>query len=177
MGNKNSAGQETQKMLEQQYKEVDYLNAKVNALQMIILEEMQNPNLMPNLLNNFSNKYREYLNKSISKLNDSNKSYLDPVNHVNIINIVFDFETHKVNVVSPTDFNLKNIYVIALNKLNDKTPYSDIKKLLFRYNAQDISNLFDEFRNSQLKEANIPDQGVIEVIRKNNVTINGETAY
>ena len=37
MGNKNNAGQETQKMLEQQYKEVDYLNVKVNAFQMIIL--------------------------------------------------------------------------------------------------------------------------------------------
>ena len=75
--------------------------------------------------------------------------------------------------MTPTDFRLKNIYAVSLNKLNDKEPYVDIDNMLFKFNADDITTHF--INNHEISVLHIPDQAVIEIIRKNNVTINSST--
>ena len=84
---------------------------------------------------------------------------------VNIINIIFNSGTQKVNIVTSTEFKLKNKYKTSLEKFDNKEPYFDINDLLFKYNATDISNYF--INNNDLKSVSIPDQGVINVIKKN----------
>ena len=173
MGNKNNEGEAMQKILDDKLKQLDNLTVKNNVYQMIILDEMQNPTFMQNIMHTFENKYNNYMNLMAADFNGS-KDYIQKTNNVNIINIIFYYETMKVNVVTPTNFKCKNIYYTSLNKLNDrKIQFMDINNLFFRFNATDISNFF--VNNLEFKETKIPDQGVIEVLRKNNVTISDDT--
>ena len=178
MGSSNSSidGELTQKILDSKVKDIDILNMKIDVYQLVILEEMQNPILMRDIISNFEKNFNNYLRTMTINLNQymNNENYVkidNNNNNAHIINIIFDFETKKVNVVAPKNFNLKNIYMISLNKLDegDREPFTDINNLLFTFNANDISSNF--YNNRELNTLNIHDQGVIEVIRKNNVTI------
>ena len=176
MGSSNSSidGQLTQKILDSKVQDIDILNMKIDVYQLVILEEMQNPILMRDIISNFEKNFNNYLRMMTINLNQymNNENYVKvDNNNAHIINIIFDFETKKVNVVTPKNFNLKNIYMISLNKLDegDREPFADINNLLFTFNANDISSNF--YNNRELNTLNIHDQGVIEVIRKNNVTI------
>ena len=173
MGSSNSSidGQLTQKVLDSKVKDIDILNMKIDVYQLVILEEMQNPILMRDIISNFEKNFNNYLRTMTINLNQymNNENYakIDNNNNAHIINIIFDFESKKVNVVAPKNFNLKNIYMISLNKIDkqDREPFSDINNLLFKFNANDISSNF--YNNLELNTLNIPDKGVIEVIRKN----------
>ena len=173
MGSSNSSidGQLTQKVLDSKVKDIDILNMKIDVYQLVILEEMQNPTLMRDIISNFEKNFNNYLRTMTINLNQymNNENYakIDNNNNAHIINIIFDFESKKVNVVAPKNFNLKNIYMISLNKIDkqDREPFSDINNLLFKFNANDISSNF--YNNLELNTLNIPDKGVIEVIRKN----------
>ena len=173
MGSSNSSidGELTQKILDSKVKDIDILNMKIDVYQLVILEEMQNPILMRDIISNFEKNFNNYLRTMTINLNQymNNENYakIDNNNNAHIINIIFDFETKKVNVVAPKNFNLKNIYMISLNKIDkqDREPFSDINNLLFKFNANDISSNF--YNNLELNTLNIPDKGVIEVIRKN----------
>ena len=175
MGSSNSSidGELTQKILDSKVKDIDILNMKIDVYQLVILEEMQNPILMRDIISNFEKNFNNYLRMMTINLNQymNNENYVKVDNNAHIINIIFDFESKKVNVVAPKNFNLKNIYMISLNKIDkqDREPFSDINNLLFKFNANDISSNF--YNNLELNTLNIPDKGVIEVIRKNNVTI------
>ncbi len=166
MGNKNSIdGRLTQEILDSKVKDMDILNMKIDVYQLVILEEMQNPILMRDIISNFEKNFNNYLRKMTINLNQymNNENYvkIDNNNNAHIINIIFDFETKKVNVVTPKNFNLKNIYMISLNKLDegDREPFADINNLLFTFNANDISSNF--YNNRELNTLNIPDKGVI----------------
>ena len=102
----------------------------------------------------------------------NNNNYVKFECHVKLINIVFYFLTKKVNVITPTNFNLKNIYLTSLNKLDelDKESFSDINNLNFQHNTKDISNNF--INNYRLEGLNISDKEVIVVLRKNNMSRN-----
>ena len=165
-------GKVMQGLLDEKSKEVDRLTVKNDIYQLVILEEMQNPTLLSGMVGKFENRYNNYANVMITKFNNQmgNNNYLEAGNHVGIINIIFHFESQRVNVVTPTDFRLKNIYAVSLNKLNDKEPYVDIDNMLFKFNADDITTHF--INNHEISVLHIPDQAVIEIIRKNNVTIN-----
>ena len=171
MGSSNSSidGQLTQKVLDSKVKDIDILNMKIDVYQLVILEEMQNPILMRDIISNFEKNFNNYLRMMTINLNQymNNENYVKVDNNAHIINIIFDFESKKVNVVAPKNFNLKNIYMISLNKIDkqDREPFSDINNLLFKFNANDISSNF--YNNLELNTLNIPDKGVIEVIRKN----------
>ena len=173
MGSSNSSidGELTQKILDSKVKDIDILNMKIDVYQLVILEEMQNPILMRDIISNFEKNFNNYLRTMTINLNQymNNENYakIDNNNNAHIINIIFDFESKKVNVVAPKNFNLKNIYMISLNKIDkqDREPFSDINNLLFKFNANDISSNF--YNNLELNTLNIPDKGVIEVIRKN----------
>ena len=175
MGNKNSIdGRLTQEILDSKVKDMDILNMKIDVYQLVILEELQNPLLMQNIFNNFENNFNNYMRMMSFNLNKAmnNKDYVKIDNNYNahIINVVFDYASKKINVVAPKNFNLKNIYLLSLNKLDEsyKEPYIDINKLLFQFNANDITNNF--INNLELNSLNVPDGGVIEVIKKNDVT-------
>ena len=177
MGNKqNRDGVIVQKILDEKMKDIDGLNLKIDAYQLIILEEMQNPTSAPNIMTIFENKYNIYMNNLIVNLNESmnNKKYLSKTNNASIINIIFDYDSQKVNVVTPTDFKLKNIYKISLEKLNNREPYIDINNLVFRFNSNDISNYF--INNNELYNISLPDKGVISVMVKNNLYVNTKTS-
>ena len=61
MGNKYSIpGEEIQKLLDNSAKKIDELNLQIDIYQRIMLEEMQNPTIMPKLTNNFEDRYSTY---------------------------------------------------------------------------------------------------------------------
>ena len=95
-------------------------------------------------------------------------------NYVNIINIIFNYETQKVNVVTSTEFRLKNIYKTSLEKLDNKESSIDINNLLFKDNTTDISNYF--INNNDLKSISIPNQEIINVLKKNNIIASSRAA-
>ena len=165
-GRQNNDGVVVQKILDEKMKELDELSLKVDAYQLIFLEEM-NTIYASNIRPIFENKYNIYMNKMIVDFNNNmnNNQYMTKENDASIINIIFNYDTHKVNVVTSTEFRLKNIYRISLEKLDNKEPYIDINNLLFKYNATDISNYF--INNNYLKSISIPDKGVIHVLKKN----------
>ena len=69
MGNKqNRDGVIVQKILDEKMKDIDGLNLKIDAYQLIILEEMQNPTSAPNIMTIFENKYNIYMNNLIVDL-------------------------------------------------------------------------------------------------------------
>ena len=172
MGSSNSSidGQLTQKVLDSKVKDIDILNMKIDVYQLVILEEMQNPILMRDIISNFEKNFNNYLRTMTINLNQymNNENYVKvDNNNAHIINVIFDYASKKINVVTPKNFNLKNIYMISLNKLDegDREPFADINNLLFTFNANNISSNF--YNNLELNTLNIHDQGVIEVIRKN----------
>ena len=58
MGSSNSSidGELTQKILDSKVKDIDILNMKIDVYQLVILEEMQNPILMRDIISNFEKK-------------------------------------------------------------------------------------------------------------------------
>ena len=69
MGNKqNRDGVIVQKILDEKMKDIDGLNLKIDAYQLIILEEMQNSTSAPNIMTIFENKYNIYMNNLIVDL-------------------------------------------------------------------------------------------------------------
>ena len=166
-GRHNNDGVVVQTILDEKMKELDELTLKIDAYQLIFLEEM-NTIYASNLRPIFENKYNIYMNMMIVDLNKSmNNKYVTKGNDASIINIIFNYETQKVNVVTSTEFRLKNIYRTSLEKLDNKEPYIDINNLFFKYNSTDISNYF--INNNDLKSISIPDKGVIHVLKKNMV--------
>ena len=173
MGNRGSVpGQVMQKLLDDRSKEIDKLNLQINIYQRLLLEELQDPNIQGNLIQNFENKYNNYSKNLIIDFNNSmnNPQYFSQEKRVNIINIIFRFDAQKVNVVTPTNFKLKNIFYTAIIKLNDKINYSDINNLMFSHNAEDMTKYFNN--NNELNQIKVKDQDIIDVILKNNVTAN-----
>ena len=177
MGNQqNRDGVDVQKILDEKMKEIDGLTLKIDAYQLIMLEEMQNSTGAPNIMTIFEDRYNIYMNNLIVDLNESlnNQKYISKINKVSIINIIFDYDSEKINVVTPTDFKLRNIYKVSLEKLVNREPYIDINNLVFKYNSNDISNHF--INNNELNAISILDKGVIVVMRKNNLNINNKTS-
>ena len=178
MGNKHSSndidGKITQQILEAKMKDIDILTLQINVYQLVILEELQNGKLLENIADNYEYKYNNFMEMMSKNLNETmnNNNYVKFECHVKLINIVFDYETKKVNVITPTNFNLKNIYLTSLNKLDeiDRESFSDINNLNFQHNTKDISN--DFINNYILDGLNISDKEVIVVLRKNNMSRN-----
>lgn len=178
MGNKHSSndidGRITQQILEAKMKDIDILTLQINVYQLVILEELQNGKILENIADNYEYKYNNFMEMMSKNLNETmnNNNYVKFECHVKLINIVFDYETKKVNVITPTNFNLKNIYLTSLNKLDeiDKESFSDINNLNFQHNTKDISNNF--INNYRLDGLNISDKEVIVVLRKNNMSRN-----
>ena len=178
MGNKHSSndidGKITQQILEAKMKDIDILTLQINVYQLVILEELQNGKILENIADNYEYKYNNFMEMMSKNLNETmnNNTYVKFEGHVKLINIVFDYETKKVNVITPTNFNLKNIYLTSLNKLDeiDKESFSDINNLNFQHNTKDISNNF--INNYRLDGLNISDKEVIVVLRKNNMSRN-----
>ena len=173
MGNKHSSndidGRITQQILEAKMKDIDILTLQINVYQLVILEELQNGKILENIADNYEYKYNNFMEMMSKNLNETmnNNNYVKFECHVKLINIVFDYETKKVNVITPTNFNLKNIYLTSLNKLDeiDRESFSDINNLNFQHNTKDISNNF--INNYRLEGLNISDKEVIVVLRKN----------
>ena len=178
MGNKYSIpGEEIQKLLDNSAKKIDELNLQIDIYQRIMLEEMQNPTIMPKLTNNFEDRYSTYSTSMQTEFNKkmNNKDYLTfKDEQVKIINIIFDFGFSKINVVTPTNFKLNVIYETALNKLEEPDDFKDINEIHFTFNSEDISIHF--VKNHLLNSLNIFDKGVISVIKKNNVTVSSNTS-
>ena len=178
MGNKHSSndidGRITQQILEAKMKDIDILTLQINVYQLVILEELQNGKILENIADNYEYKYNNFMEMMSKNLNETmnNNNYVKFEGHVKLINIVFDYETKKVNVITPTNFNLKNIYLTSLNKLDeiDKESFSDINNLNFQHNTKHISNNF--INNYRLDGLNISDKEVIVVLRKNNMSRN-----
>ena len=178
MGNKHSSndidGKITQQILEAKMKDIDILTLQINVYQLVILEELQNGKILENIADNYEYKYNNFMEMMSKNLNETmnNNNYVKFECHVKLINIVFDYETKKVNVITPTNFNLKNIYLTSLNKLDeiDRESFSDINNLNFQHNTKDISNNF--INNYRLDGLNISDKEVIVVLRKNNMSRN-----
>ena len=57
--------------------------------------------------------------------------------------------------------------------MENKEPYIDINNLLFKYNANDISNYF--INNNELKCIPLPDKAVVNVLKKNILTAKSNT--
>ena len=178
MGNKYSIpGEEIQKLLDNSAKKIDELNLQIDIYQRIMLEEMQNPTIMPKLTNNFEDRYSTYSTSMQTEFNKkmNNKDYITfKDEQVKIINIIFDFGFSKINVVTPTNFKLNVIYETALNKLEEPDDFKDINEIHFTFNSEDISIHF--VKNHLLNSLNIFDKGVISVIKKNNVTVSSNTS-
>ena len=178
MGNKYSIpGEEIQKLLDNSAKKIDELNLQIDIYQRIMLEEMQNPTIMPKLTNNFEDRYSTYSTSMQTEFNKkmNNKDYITfKDEQVKIINIIFDFGFTKINVVTPTNFKLNVIYETALNKLEEPDDFKDINEIHFTFNSEDISIHF--VKNHLLNSLNIFDKGVISVIKKNNVTVSSNTS-
>ena len=138
MGNKHSSndidGRITQQILEAKMKDIDILTLQINVYQLVILEELQNGKILENIADNYEYKYNNFMEMMSKNLNETmnNNNYAKFEGHVKLINIVFDYETKKVNVITPTNFNLKNIYLTSLNKLDeiDRESFSDINFLI-----------------------------------------------
>ena len=178
MGNKqNRDGVVVQKILDEKMKEIDGLTLKIDAYQLIMLEEMQNSTGAPNIMTIFEDRYNIYMNNLIVEFNESlnNQKYISKINNVSIINIIFDYDSEKINVVTPTDFKLRNIYKVSLEKLVNREPYIDINNLVFKYNSNDISNHF--INNNELNAISILDKGVIVVMRKNTLHNSPQKLY
>ena len=178
MGNSYSVpGEEIQKLLDNSAKKIDELNLQIDIYQRIMLEEMQNPTIMPKLTNNFEDRYSTYSTSMQTEFNKkmNNKDYITfKDEQVKIINIIFDFGFTKINVVTPTNFKLNVIYETALNKLEEPDDFKDINEIHFTFNSEDISIHF--VKNHLLNSLNIFDKGVISVIKKNNVTVSSNTS-
>ena len=172
MGNSSKvSGEVMQKLLDERAKELDKLNLKIDIYQRLMLEQLQDPSEMGNLINNFENRYNNYSRNMTIDFNNTmnNPKYISQENHVRIINIIFRFDSEKVNVITPTNFKLKNIFNSAVMKLNDKINYTDIYNLMFSHNAEDKTKFF--YNNEELNQLkSIKDQDIIDVILKNNVT-------
>ena len=171
MGNseQKQIDKEVQKLLEANGKQIDQLTLERDTLQTIILEELQNPQNFTNIHNTFQEKYSTLKNSLKDNLNKSvyNSNYFEKY-QVIIINILFIFESERINVVTPTDFNLKNVYSIALEKLTNKENYVDINSLIFNYNSNNISKFF--INNNEVRDLKIADKGVITILKKTNLT-------
>ena len=157
------------KLLEANGKQIDELTLERDTLQTIILEEMQNPQNFTNIHNTFQEKYSTLKNSLKDNLNKSvyNSNYFEKY-QVIIINILFIFDSERINVVTPTDFNLKNVYSIALEKLSNKENYVDINSLSFEYNSNNISKFF--INNNEVRDLKIADKGAITILKKTNLT-------
>ena len=170
MGNseQKQIDEEVQKLLEANGKQIDQLTLERDTLQTIILEEMQNPQNFTNIHNTFQGKYSTLKNSLKDNLNKSvyNSNYFEKY-QVSIINILFIFDSERINVVTPTDFNLKNVYSIALEKLSNKENYVDINSLIFNYNSNNISKFF--INNNEVRDLKIADKGVITILKKTNL--------
>ena len=170
MGNseQKQIDEEVQKLLEANGKQIDQLTLERDTLQTIILEEMQNPQNFTNIHNTFQEKYSTLKNSLKDNLNKSvyNSNYFEKY-QVIIINILFIFDSERINVVTPTDFNLKNVYSIALEKLSNKENYDDINSLIFNYNSNNISKFF--INNNEVRDLKIADKGVITILKKTNL--------
>ena len=97
MGSSNSSidGELTQKILDSKVKDIDILNMKIDVYQLVILEEMQNPILMRDIISNFEKNFNNYLRMMTINLNQymNNENYVKvDNNNAHIINIIFDFE-------------------------------------------------------------------------------------
>ena len=99
MGSSNSSidGELTQKILDSKVKDIDILNMKIDVYQLVILEEMQNPILMRDIISNFEKNFNNYLRTMTINLNQymNNENYVkidNNNNNAHIINIIFDFE-------------------------------------------------------------------------------------
>ena len=158
-----------QKLLEANGKQIDELTLERDTLQTIILEELQNPQNFTNIHNTFQEKYSTLKNSLKDNLNKSvyNSNYFEKY-QVFIINILFIFDSERINVVTPTDFNLKNVYSIALEKLSNKENYVDINSLIFEYNSNNISKFF--INNNEVRDLKLADKGVITILKKTNLT-------
>ena len=170
MGNseQKSTDEAIQKLMDSYIKEIDMLKVERDALQKIILEELQNPQSLQTIHQTFHRKYSLIKNQIKDDVNNSvnNSNYCKKYDAI-MINILFVFEMEKINVVTPTDFNLQNVYSTALEKYGDKENFIDINSLYFEYNGKDISTYF--IKNNEVKDLNISDKGVINVIKKNNL--------
>ena len=170
MGNseQKQIDEEVQKLLEANGKQIDQLTLERDTLQTIILEEMQNPQNFTNIHNTFQEKYSTLKNSLKDNLNKSvyNSNYFEKY-QVIIINILFIFDSERINVVTPTDFNLKNVYSIALEKLTNKENYVDINSLIFNYNSNNISKFF--INNNEVRDLKIADKGAITILKKTNL--------
>ena len=172
MGNseQKQIDKEVQKLLEANGKQIDQLTLERDTLQTIILEELQNPQNFTNIHNTFQEKYSTLKNSLKDNLNKSvyNSNYFEKY-QVIIINILFIFDSEKkINVVTPTDFKLKNVYSIALEKLSNKENYVDINSLIFEYNSNNISKFF--INNNEVRDLKLADKGVITILKKTNLT-------
>ena len=52
----NVPGEVIQKLLTDKSKQIDELELQISVYQRVMLEEMQNPTIMPNITNNFANR-------------------------------------------------------------------------------------------------------------------------
>ena len=163
-------GEVLHKLLEDKSKQIDELDLQIKIYQRVMLEEMQNPTIMPHITNNFETRYSTYSTLMKTEFNTkmNNQNYISfDKNQVRIINIIFDFDNCKINVITPTNFKLKVIFETALNKLDNQDDYKDINLIHFTYNSEDISSNF--YDNNTLDSIKIKDQGVISVIKQNNL--------
>ena len=157
-------------LLENRSKEIDQLKVERDTLQKIILEELQNPQSMPTIHQTFQRTYSITKNSLKEKYNKSlnNENYFEKY-QANIINILFALDMQKINVVTPDDFKLQNVYSIVLEKYPDKESFCDINSLYFEYNGKDISNHF--INNDDVSSLNLHDKSVITIIKKNNLIL------
>ena len=116
MGNSSKvSGEVMQKLLDEKSKEVDRLNLKIDIYQRLMLDQLQDPSVMGNIISNFTNRYNNFSKDMTIDFNNTmnNPEYISQENRVSIINIIFRFDSEKINVVAPTNFKLKNIFNTA----------------------------------------------------------------
>ena len=128
--------------------EYEKLKISCNKFQQI-LNQPQPQNQNANFVNN----------NNINNLNNNNNKTNNQLKR-----ILFKFDNGMELPAIAIDLNkLMDIYSLALNQM-DNDDYSDINKLKFNYNGQDITNHF--LNNARVKSLNLPNSSIITVDKK-----------
>ena len=129
--------------------EYEKLKISCNKFQQI-LNQPQPQNQNANFVNN----------NNINNLNNNNNKTNNQLKR-----ILFKFDNGMELPAIAIDLNkLMDIYSLALNQMDNNNDYSDINKLKFNYNGQDITNHF--LNNARVKSLNLPNSSIITVYKK-----------
>ncbi len=130
--------------------EYEKLKISCNKFQQI-LNQPQPQNQNANFVNN----------NNINNLNNNNNNKTNN----QLKRILFKFDNGMELPAIAIDLNkLMDVYSLALNQMDNNNDYSDISKLKFNYNGQDITNHF--LNNARVKSLNLPNSSIITVYKK-----------